>query len=340
MNAVVLESDTEVVYVEYDNPFQLPPPPSDEWTRFVCISDTHSHTFDVPWGDVLIHGGDLTNTGTLKDFKKTMEWIGSLPHRTKIIIAGNHDLTLDRHDDWYEKNYKGWHTKPEVRGHLGANFPSSLFQNLEPILELLKGPEATNAGIAYLQDESLTFQAKEGGRTWSVYGSPVSCLLSFNLTSYLRYHFSGLVSQFPKTDILHALTHGPPLGIFDLTTGCTRVGCRDLTNRLPYLRPRIHLFGHIHEGHGAFVHEWYTGSTETPEVQVENDLDGDYIDDADEYMDDGMNLPEPYSLSEGGDRTVFVNAANWPMGRHAWGPKGRSPFGGPGFRPIVVDLKD
>lgn len=84
MGSVVLESDTEVVYVEYDNPFQLPPPPSDEWTRFVCISDTHSHTFDVPWGDVLIHSGDLTNTGTLKGFKKTMEWIGSLPHRTKM----------------------------------------------------------------------------------------------------------------------------------------------------------------------------------------------------------------------------------------------------------------
>ncbi|KAK0195534.1 Metallo-dependent phosphatase-like protein [Armillaria mellea] len=323
MGAVVLESDAEVVYVEYDNPFQLPPPPSDEWTRFVCISDTHSHTFDVPWGDVLIHSGDLTNTGTLKDFKKTMEWIGSLPHRTKIIIAGNHDLTLDRHDDWYEKNYKGWHTKPE---------------NLEPILELLKGLTARNAGVVYLQNESHTFQAKEGRRTWSVYGSPWSpefCDWAFN---YDRRDGKHLVSQFPKTDIL--LTHGPPLGIFDLTTGCTRVGCRDLTNRLPYLRPRIHLFGHIHEGHGAYVHEWYAGSTETPEVQVENELDGDYIDDADDYMDDSVNLPEPYSLSEGGDRTVFVNAANWPMGRHAWGPNGRSPFGGPGFRPIVVDLKD
>ncbi|KAG7449563.1 Metallo-dependent phosphatase [Guyanagaster necrorhizus] len=292
LGAVVLESDTEVVYVEYDSPFQLPPPPSDEWTRFVCISDTHSHTFDVPWGDVLIHSGDLTNTGTLKEFEKTMEWIRSLPHRTKVIIAGNHDLTLDRHDDWYERNYQGWHMKPE---------------NLKPIFELLKGPKATEAGIFYLQDESHIFQAKDGGRAWSVYGSPWSpefCDWAFN---YDRRDGKRLISQFPKTDILQALTHGPPLGIFDLTSSCIRAGCRDLTNRLPYLRPRIHLFGHIHEGHGAYVHEWSSGSTETP---------------------------------DGGDRTVFVNAANWPMGRHSWGPKGRTPFGGPGFRPIVVDLKD
>lgn len=25
------------------------------------------------------------------------------------IIAGNHDLPLDMHDDWYEKHYHRWH---------------------------------------------------------------------------------------------------------------------------------------------------------------------------------------------------------------------------------------
>jgi hypothetical protein len=32
------------------------------WTRFVCISDTHCNTFEVPEGDVLLHAGDLTHT--------------------------------------------------------------------------------------------------------------------------------------------------------------------------------------------------------------------------------------------------------------------------------------
>lgn len=80
---VVLKSSKEIVHLEY-TPSKLPPKPSEEWTRFVCISDTHSRTFEVPTGDVLLHSGDLTNTGTVKDFEKTMDWLYSLPHKTKM----------------------------------------------------------------------------------------------------------------------------------------------------------------------------------------------------------------------------------------------------------------
>jgi hypothetical protein len=39
------------------------------------------------------------------------------------------------------------------------------------------------------------------------------------------------------------------------------------------------------------------------------------------------------------ERTVFVNAANWPMGRAA-ARRGIRVFGGPGFQAVVIDLKD
>lgn len=80
---IVLKSPTEIVHLEY-TPGELPPKPSDEWTRFVCISDTHSRSFDVPDGDVLLHSGDLTNTGTVSGFEITMEWLYKLPHKTKM----------------------------------------------------------------------------------------------------------------------------------------------------------------------------------------------------------------------------------------------------------------
>ena len=83
---VVLTSPKEIVHLEYDLS-TLPPRPSDEWTRFVCISDTHSATFDVPDGDVLLHSGDLTNTGTVENFKKTMEWLYNLPHKIKMLVS-------------------------------------------------------------------------------------------------------------------------------------------------------------------------------------------------------------------------------------------------------------
>ena len=42
------------------------------------------------------------------------------------------------------------------------------------IKDMLIGPRARAAGIVYLENEEHLFQIKEGRRTWSVYGSPVS----------------------------------------------------------------------------------------------------------------------------------------------------------------------
>ena len=78
-------SDTAVVHADYDinNP---PPKPSADWTRFVCVSDTHTRAFAVPDGDVLLHSGDLTEVGTVVEMRATMEWISSMPHRTKMSV--------------------------------------------------------------------------------------------------------------------------------------------------------------------------------------------------------------------------------------------------------------
>ena len=67
--------------------------------RFVVVSDTHnrqeSTPINVPDGDVLLHCGDLTQLGRSEEFKKANAWLTSLPHKTKIVIAGNHDIGLD-----------------------------------------------------------------------------------------------------------------------------------------------------------------------------------------------------------------------------------------------------
>jgi len=301
---ITLISPKEIVYLEYD-PKTLPPRPSDEWTRFVCISDTHSATFDVPDGDVLLHSGDLTNTGTVEDFKKTMGWLYNLPHKIKIIIAGNHDLTL--HMPWYDTEYEGWHWR------IGK-------QDTNAVMEMVRGTRAAEAGIVYLQDETFEFRTKENGKLWSVYGSPWSpefCGWAFN---YKREDGEDLVSRFPKSDIL--LTHGPAYQIFDRTNRHDDAGCEALRARLSDLRPRLHLVGHIHEGHGAYIHAWDT--VEPPSVQADEEI----------ILNDNVQNPNF-------DHTVFVNAANRPSGkrvrRDSWG---RVKLGGSGFQPVVVDLKE
>ena len=122
--------------------------------------------------------------------------------------------------------------------------------------------------------------------------------------------------------IISRLTHGPAYQIFDRTNRYDDAGCEALRARLSVLRPRLHLVGHIHEAHGAYIHAWETA--EPPFVQADDEI----------ILNDNIQDPNL-------DHTVFVNAANWPSGkrlrRDSWG---RAKFGGAGFQPVVVDLKD
>jgi 3',5'-cyclic AMP phosphodiesterase CpdA len=57
-------------------------------TRIVCISDTHNTNPAIPAGDVLIHAGDLTNSGSHSELKNAVAWLSRLPFEAKIVIAG------------------------------------------------------------------------------------------------------------------------------------------------------------------------------------------------------------------------------------------------------------
>ncbi|SFS33448.1 hypothetical protein SAMN05660206_101200 [Sphingobacterium wenxiniae] len=53
------------------------------------------------------------------------------------------------------------------------------------------------------------------------------------------------------TDIL--ITHGPPFGILDETVYGKRTGGEELLLRVYQVKPKYHIFGHIHEDHGSFT---------------------------------------------------------------------------------------
>lgn len=113
------------------------PPRYKPEVRVVCISDTHTNTTRIPEGDVLIHAGDMTNAGTVQEIQAQIDWMASLPHREKIIIAGNHDSYFDPKS-----------RKPEDKGKK-LNFRS----------------------IHYLENKSVTLKFK-GGRKLTFYGAP------------------------------------------------------------------------------------------------------------------------------------------------------------------------
>lgn len=68
--------------------------------RIVALSDTHDHplhtTWQVPDGDVFIHSGDFSigRTVPLAKLTELNDQFAALPHKHKLLVAGNHDWPL------------------------------------------------------------------------------------------------------------------------------------------------------------------------------------------------------------------------------------------------------
>jgi predicted phosphohydrolase len=174
--------------------------------RLVIISDTHGlhESVSVPDGDILVHAGDITMDGRLSDAVAFDRWLGALPHRRKVVIAGNHDFCFER-------------DPAKSRACL------------------------TNA--IYLQDEAAEIEGLK------FYGSPWQPWFfdwAFNLARgpELRAKWNLIPAD---TDVL--VTHGPPQGCLDMTRRGEPVGCADLAAAVRRLKPRLHVFGHIHEAY-------------------------------------------------------------------------------------------
>ncbi|GAB4459697.1 MAG: metallophosphoesterase [Anaerolineales bacterium] len=69
--------------------------------KIIAFSDTHGRRpwFKIPAGDVLVFAGDMTLHGRLDEVVKFNEFLGSLPHTHKLVIAGNHDTCFVTHLD-------------------------------------------------------------------------------------------------------------------------------------------------------------------------------------------------------------------------------------------------
>lgn len=178
--------------------------------RLVCLSDTHGRTgaLVVPPGDVLLHAGDLTGRGDAHEVREALAWLAGLPHRTKVLIAGNHDF---------------------------------LFQDEPDAARALLAP---HPGLTYLEDAGTTVG---GLRVWGSPWQPWFFDWAFNLPrgEELRRVWDRIPAG---TDVL--LTHGPPAGILDRCADGREVGCADLLDAVQRVKPRLHVFGHIHEAYG------------------------------------------------------------------------------------------
>lgn len=81
---------------------------------------------------------------------------------------------------------------------------------------------------------------------------PEFCNWAFNVPHESPRMFE-IWSKIPNNvDVL--ITHGPPKNILDGTYNGIAAGCSVLLKRVHEVKPRLHVFGHIHEAYGREEH--------------------------------------------------------------------------------------
>ena len=183
------------------------------------MSDTHNRIAEIsiPNGDVFVHCGDaVVHLTSLRDLGVFNQFVGQLPHKYKLFVSGNHCTCLDPE-------------RPERSQKLLSN-------------------------LTYVQDQLIDI---EGVR---IYGSPWrpkrGCLYRSEAFGYaanrLRQDKWSLIPE----DIDFLLTHGPPYSIRDYNQSLRKpLGCPGLLDEIvTRVRPRIHLFGHMHLCRGASLY--------------------------------------------------------------------------------------
>ncbi|KAK7515823.1 Metallo-dependent phosphatase-like protein [Phyllosticta citriasiana] len=221
--------------------------------RFLVLSDTHdldlkddpkaAFRLPAPEADVVLHCGDLTQHGDCSSIVAAMEVLGKIPAELKLVIAGNHEISLDRK---YYLSQGGTEESHEYS------------------LAAITGPVAKQNGVTFLQECTQKFTLRNGA-SFTVFASPYTPQFGESAFQYPtgedRFNPPEITPKWaknvstpsstipPGVDIV--MTHGPPKYILDQNDDGQSSGCEHLRNAIIRAEPRLHCFGHIHAGYGA-----------------------------------------------------------------------------------------
>ena len=164
-----------------------------------------------------------------------------LPNGDVIIHAGDiskrgHPIEMEDFLDWFSNlNFK-------YKIFVAGNHDFFLEQAHPSIVK-----QMIPKGVVYLNDSSCQIGDVK------FWGSPVTPW--FNNWAFNRERGAEIQQHWDlipdDTDIL--ITHGPPFGILDKTVDGERTGCEKLLLKVYQTKPKLHVFGHIHEAYGQHI---------------------------------------------------------------------------------------
>lgn len=205
--------------------------------KVVCISDTHTKIPPqaLPKGDILIHAGDLTNTGSRAQIQQTIDWLKS--HQKPwpgsrngfmhiVAICGNHDSYLDErsrsaHDKAHKNQVLSW------------------------------------GKIHYLQHSSITLPFLDGRRL-KIYGAPQIPKCGGKEFAFQYERGQDAWSNTVPDDVDILVTHNPPKWHLDLATS-GGLGDEYELQEIWRTKPTLQICGHVHSGYGKEYLWWDRG---------------------------------------------------------------------------------
>lgn len=203
-----------------------------------------------------------------------MEWLEKADFEAKIVIGGNHDVTLDKpfHDEYGSCFHNQTPQSPEECLNLLTSSPAITYLNhssatveltkhplLKVSLNIFGSPYSPRGGMwAFGYDKTCTHEVHGGSEQANTLAPTLSGPVAGELWSAIPL----------DTDIV--VTHTPPYSHCDESTSKRRaMGCEDLRRALWRVRPRLAVCGHVHEGRGVERVRWDTlGTTGTPYAEL------------------------------------------------------------------------
>jgi Icc-related predicted phosphoesterase len=218
---VVVEASTDVASAHYD-------------MRIAAVSDLHGYLPEIPTCDLLIVAGDICpdrfGRFSAKErpglqatwFRETiLPWLAAAPASQAILTWGNHD--------WCGQS-------AELASYLRI--------------------EAADRAAKIVVDSMVRVEA--GGASITAWASPWS-------NQFMRWAFMKPPAQLAESysripagvDVL--VSHQPPRGFgdrfVDVVTGkVEHLGSQELLAAIEQVGPRLVICGHIHSGHGRYIH--------------------------------------------------------------------------------------
>jgi len=178
-----------------------------------CLSDFHDRCSELPPTppcDVLVIAGDITTAGYYERLAEFLTWTINQPAAHVVFVAGNHELGLDGGDLRKVDWFRVW---------------------------------CETHGVHWLCDQGAVIEGvRFYGSSWTLGSTKWAFAMQRDSLQARTAR-----AQIPECDVL--ITHNPPHGVLDLC-GDKHQGCKYLARRVLEIKPKLHVFGHLHQEGG------------------------------------------------------------------------------------------